>query len=532
MGEGPAVCWSSLFHTGGDFLSNSSLSDPRLQADFARDLLEAAPDAIVTVDGDGAIVFVNAQTEVLFGYSREELMGGELETLIPGRFREDHVGHRRVFARELRVRPMGAELDLWAQTKDGREIPVEISLSPHQSANGVLISAAIRDVTRRRQMETELLAARHAAEKANEAKTRFLAAASHDLRQPLQAALLYANVLKRQHDGHKAGETATKLERSLEALQSLLNRLLDVSRLDAQAITPETMSFSVRLMLERLADELAPVAEEKGIEFRLHRDDSWVRSDPQLLERLLRNLLSNAIRYTQTGGVLVGCRHRGRELKIQVWDTGVGIPQEDQARIFDEFFQVDNPARRRQSGLGLGLAIVQRLSELLEHPVAFRSTLGRGSVFEVTVPLVGRGRPSISRSSVIAVEPTVSRRLLVVDDDLEVLDSLCAVLEANGHDVAAAADRTEALQRAEGERGIDAILCDYRLGADSNGIDLIEEIRARVGNDVPAVLLTGDSSRPLIEEARRRGLRLLFKPIQATDLEEALRESLGDDEPA
>ncbi|MDX1384779.1 MAG: PAS domain-containing sensor histidine kinase, partial [Thermoanaerobaculia bacterium] len=354
------------------------------QGRFALDLLEAAPDAIVTVDGDGRVIFVNAEAEALFGYARDELLGASVEELIPGANRAEHRRHREAYRRSPRKRPMGAEIDLWALTRDGREIPVEISLSPHETPEGFFVSAAIRDVTRRRETEAELMKARNEAEQADHAKTRFLAAASHDLRQPLQAAILYANVLQRQVEDGAVGETVAKLQRSLEALQGLLNRLLDVSRLDAQAVKPEKMSFSVQLMLERLTEELSPLADEKGIRLRMRPDEAWIYSDPQLLERLLRNLISNAIRYTERGGVLIGCRHRGEELAIQVWDTGIGIPEKDQARIFDEFFQVDNPARRRQSGLELGLAIVQRLSALLDHPVAFRSTVARGSVFEVT----------------------------------------------------------------------------------------------------------------------------------------------------
>ena len=503
------------------------MSDDLLQqGHFALDLLEAAPDAIVTVDVEGTIVFVNSEAESLFGYSRDDLLGAGIELLIPHGSRVNHRRHREGYHEAPRKRPMGAELDLWGLTRSGKKIPVEISLSPHETDEGFFVSAAIRDVTRRKETEAALLEARNEAEQANQAKTRFLAAASHDLRQPLQAGILYANVLQRQIDEGPGGETVGKLQRSLEALQSLLNRLLDVSRLDAQAIKPETMSFSMQLMLERLVEELAPAAEEKGIELRARREEAWVYTDPQLLERLLRNLITNAIRYTERGGVLLGCRRRGGMLKIQVWDTGIGIPEEDQERIFDEFFQVDNPARRRQAGLGLGLAIVHRLARLLEHPVTFRSVEGRGSVFEVTVPISGASRARAEAVPAEAAEPP-SRRLLVLDDDPDVLDSLSEVLTADGHLVAAAPDLATAFERIEEMGQLDGLVCDYRLGGEVDGIDAILALRRRLGAEVPAVLLTGDSSRTLIEEAQAAGLPVLFKPVQVDEVKSALFEDRG-----
>lgn len=493
-----------------------------------RDLLEAAPDALIVVDEAGDVIFVNSQTEALFGYSREELLGESVELLVPDRQRASHRSHREGYGKDPRVRPMGSELDLTAVRKDGTEFPVEISLSPHRSAGRLLVSAAIRDITHRVEVERELREARARAEQADRAKSRFLAAASHDLRQPLQAAILYNNVLARQVGESAHAETTAKLQSSLEALRDLLNRLLDISRLEAGAIAPQPMHLSLRILLERLLDEFSPQATEKGIELRVRPSDLKVSSDPQLLEQLLRNLVSNAVRYTESGGVLVGCRTRDGAVAIQVWDTGVGIPADQLETIFEEFYQVDNPMRRRQAGLGLGLAIVRRLSELLRHPVSVRSRLGRGTVFEVRVPLA-------PASAVRAVDPgreprrgTRRRGLVaIIDDDPDVLDSLRLSLEVSGHEVIAAERVDQVMREIESSgRRPDVVISDYQLERKATGIEAIERLRRRLGVEIAGILITGDSSGSRIREARESGYPMLHKPVHPEELEELIGELL------
>ena len=492
-----------------------------------RDLLDAAPDALLIVDEGGRIVFANAQTEAMFGYRREDLLGQSVEILVPARLRGEHMSHRRRYASEPRKRPMGSGLDLTAVRKDGTEVPVEISLSPHRTAGGLLYSAAIRDITHRVGVERDLRQARAQAEQASTAKSRFLAAASHDLRQPLQAAILYNNVLKRQLDGTAHADTVGKLQSSLEALRDLLNRLLDVSRLEAGAIAPEMTTLSVRILFERLHDEFAPQAQEKGLELKIRSGEWRVRSDPQLLEQLLRNLVSNAIRYTERGRVLVACRRAdGGDLRIQVWDTGIGIAPAELEAIFDEFYQVSNPARRRQAGLGLGLAIVRGLSQLLGHPVTVRSTLGRGSVFELRVPRAApRAARPLGGHRALARAPAV---VVIIDDDPDVLDSLRLSLEQTGHRVVGGSDSEEVLRlvRRLG-RPPDLILSDYRLGAEITGVEAIGRLRQELGEEIPAIVITGDSSSAALREVRAAGFPVMHKPVDPEQLEDVIAKALA-----
>jgi len=496
-------------------------------AGLFRDLLDAAPDALLIVDAAGRILFANARTETLLGYDRSELIGRTVEMLVPAGLRARHAQHRIEYGAAPRKRPMGSGIDLAALRKDGTEVPVEISLSPLRTSSGVLFSAAMRDVTHRIDIERELRRARAQAEQASNAKSRFLASASHDLRQPLQAALLYTNVLARQIGDGSAADTARKLHSSLAALRDLLNRLLDISRLEAGVIAPEVGVVLLRMIFERLRDEFAPQATEKGLELRIHSGDWKVSSDPQLLEQLLRNLVSNAMRYTEHGKVLVGCRRAGRELRIQIWDTGIGIPRAELEAIFDEFYQVSNPERKRQAGLGLGLAIVRRLSHLLGHPVAVRSEVGRGSVFEVTVPLsigsivreAARSRPAPGRRAAL---------VLVIEDDEEVLDGLRLSLEQSGHQVIAAADVDTVLAGARrAERLPDLIVSDYRLGASVTGPEAIARLRQELGATIPAIVVTGDSSSAALRAVQDAGFTMMHKPVDPEQIEDALARAMA-----
>ena len=316
-----------------------------------RNLLESAPDAMIIVDDHGKMTIVNDQTEVMFGYSREKLLGKPIEILLPERFRQQHSAHRAVYSESPRVRLMGTGMDLCGLRQDGTEFPVEISLSPVRSPSGFFVSSVIRDVTERKMLEEELIEARHAAERANKANTAFLAAASHDLRQPVQALSLLNGALRRTVKVPLALEMVESQQQSLDAMTNLLNSLLDISRLDAGAVEPEIEDFPIQRLVDRLSAEFSRQARSKGLSFDAQDCHTIVRSDPNLLGEIIQNLVSNAIRYTDKGKVRLTCTEKDGQLCVDVHDTGIGIDPEHIEEVFQEFHQIKTPApTRRDSG--------------------------------------------------------------------------------------------------------------------------------------------------------------------------------------
>jgi PAS domain S-box-containing protein len=502
----------------------------RRSEETARGLLEAAPDAMVVIDQGGTIVLANAQAERLTGYPREELLGAAIERLVPERLRDRHRGHRGTFLVSPKTRPMGAGLELSLRHRDGSEVPVEISLSPFEAGDQLLVSAAIRDATDRVQAHHALRAAKHEAEQTSRVKTDLLAAASHDLRQPLQAARLYLDVARRQPGNP---ELLEKIGACLASLSDLLEKLLHVAKLDAGAVVPSRRAFPVQTVLDRLTDEFTPLARARGLELRSVPNGAVVESDPGLLYQTLQNLLSNALRYTADGRVLLGCRRAGPSVQVQVWDSGTGIPSDQLTRIFDAFYQADNPARSREQaqGAGLGLAIVQRLVHLLGHEIRVRSTPGRGSVFEVVLPAIGgrRSRTAASPAARRGAAGPPAALLAVVEDEPSVLEGLRLLLEAAGHQVIAAADQdgVVAALRTAG-RAPDAVISDYRLRAGRTGVEVLEAIRGEFGASIPGLVLTGDTSLPTLRRiGAEKAFRVLYKPVSAEALAQELQRLLG-----
>ena len=358
---------------------------------YFRTMLESAPDAMIIVDDRGKIAIVNARAEDMFGFSRDELLGHRVEMLLPKRIRDNHKAHRRTFTAKPELRPMGPDLDLVGLRKDGSEFPVEISLSPVMTSSGAFVSSVIRDVTDRKRMEMEIIAARQAAERAQKANTAFLAAASHDLRQPVQALSLLNGALRRTVQDDRALEMIESQEHSLTAMTNLLNSLLDISRLDAGAVTPEIEDFPMQRLIDRLSAEFGRQASHKGLQFHSEPCAATVRSDPNLLSEIIQNLVSNAIRYTDSGNVQMNCDCRGDTCVIEVTDTGIGIEEDQLEVIFQEFHQAKTPGASKE-GFGLGLAIVRRLADLLCHDVSVESTPGKGSSFSVSMPVVRSNR--------------------------------------------------------------------------------------------------------------------------------------------
>lgn len=352
------------------------------------------------------------------------------------------------------------------------------------------------------RFERETLVAQ--AQAAREAQARFLAAASHDLRQPVHALGLLAAQAHAELEGRRAASTAAQLQAMALALDSLIDALLDVSRLDGGAVTVHPRPMALAPLFDRLAPEFAALAHTRGLQCRMRPSTLWVRSDPQQLERMLRNLLSNALNHTRAGGVLLAARPAGERVRIGVWDTGPGIAPEHQRRIFEEFVQLDNPGRDRRRGHGLGLAIVARLARLLDHPVALRSRLGRGSTFSLSLPGVDASQQTVPLPPVQPAEPLQGRVVALVEDDEAVRQASTDLLRTWGREVwsgAAAASVCDAM-RSAGVRP-QRIISDWRLGDGSDGVAAIEALRQLANAPVPALLLSGETL-PLDDPALQR----------------------------
>ena len=385
---------------------------------------------------------------------------------------------------------------------------------------------------RNEALAAELTIQRDAAEQAYLAKARFLAAASHDLRQPMQALSIFHELLQQEAQSSRGRELLANARRSADAMNKLLEALLDVSRLEANVIQPECRPFQVQALLDEMANEFAPIARQTGIRLRVAPCSAVIVSDPALLGQALRNLLSNALRYTPAGRVLVGCRRRQGRLLIEVYDTGIGIAADQHVAIFGEFYQVDNKARNRQQGIGLGLAIVERVLRLLDHSVSVRSAPGRGSCFAIAVPLAAATQlpapPLPETDPIPAVSSLAGRRILMIDDEEAIRDGMSALLQGWGCEVMTAGSIAEALTLVgDGAAMIDAIISDMGLPGPGTGIDAIAAIRQRRGGQLPALLVTGDTSQAALQAAREANLVMLHKPIKPARLRAALGELIA-----
>jgi len=360
-----------------------------------------------------------------------------------------------------------------------------------------------------------------AAEAAVKAKSRFLAAASHDLRQPLHALTLLIAALRDQVPDGEAGRLARHIEASATAMESLLNALLDLSKLDAGVVEARPHCFSISKLFSQVSSQFLPVAQARDIQLTFAPTRLWVYSDPVLVERILGNLISNALRYAERGRVLVGVRRVGQELlRFDVWDTGKGIPAEFQSKIFEEYFQLENPERHRDKGLGLGLAIVARLLHLLGSHVQVKSELGRGSRFSFhfarceAAPSQPEATPTTS-----FMLPLENALIAFIDDDEAILTAMVEVFDhwnvalAAGEDALQVRSELQALGRKP-----DIILCDYRLRDGHTGVEAIQLLRNAFGADIPAALLTGDTAPQTIQAIQASGLPVLHKPLKPAKL--------------
>jgi two-component system CheB/CheR fusion protein len=388
---------------------------------------------------------------------------------------------------------------------------------------GVVITFS--DITERRRTAAALDEARKAAEQSNRGKSRFLAVASHDLRQPLQSLGLIQTMLQESVDDPRAQELVERSGVLLDAMSGMLNSLLDINQIESGVLQVSNAAFSVAELFERLRAEVQPLAEAQSLELRVMPSTAILLTDPRLLEVMLRNLLANAVKYTAPGGrILLGCRLHGEQLRIEVWDTGIGIAADQLHPIFDEFHQVDNPVHERERGFGLGLTIVRELGQLLGLEVAVHSHLGKGSKFAV---VVARGLPSDPPnrlSALPAPELSTGCTIALVEDDPDVRDALQDLLTRAGHTVISARDGNAALALVgQGAIVPDLVLTDYNLPGGMNGLEVLAGLRNVLKQDVPGIVLTGDIAQDTLAEIELADCMLLSKPVAADDLHAAIR---------
>lgn len=349
------------------------------------------------------------------------------------------------------------------------------------------------------------------AEQANVAKSRFLAAASHDLRQPIHALGLFVGALRRERMSPAARRLTDQVGENIDAMTGLFDGLLDLSQLDAGVVRPHEEVFALEPLLDRICREEAADLQGKPVVLRRVATSAAVRTDPVLLQRMIRNLVSNAIRHTAEGRVLVGCRRRGEVVVIEVRDTGPGIAPEDQEKVFEEYVQLTNPERDRTRGLGLGLAITRRLANLLGCPLDLVSVVGRGSTFRVAIPAARL--ESVPPGSADAPQVAPRGLVFVVDDEPAVLQGTAELLGAWGYEPVVAGSGDELIARVDPRRPPDLVICDWRLRGDETAVEVIDRVRALFGRDVPALLITGDTAPSRLQDADRTGFALLHKPV-------------------
>lgn len=369
------------------------------------------------------------------------------------------------------------------------------------------------------------------AELASQAKSHFLAAASHDLRQPVHALGLFASSLqllgKQDQPKRELVESlAEQIQASLNNLGKLLNSLLDVSRLDAGIVEAKPRPVAIREVFDGLRRETEPMARNKKLNLRIAPSGLWIMADPVLLQRVLSNIVVNAIRYTENGRVTVGCRRRGNDVAIQVWDTGIGINERQLPHIFREFYQVENVRRDQEQGLGLGLAIVKRSADLMGAAIEVKSKPGKGSLFSVVLPRCTQPAACMAQAEEAAHTPPPGLGVLVIDDNQAILNATEALIASWGHRALVARSLDAAVTRAKHYRGqIDLILADYRLAENTTGPDAIRAVNAILPAPVKAAIITGDTDPERIQEAMASGYQLLHKPLAPAALLKVIEDA-------
>ena len=498
-----------------------------------RGLLETVPDAIVMVNNSGRIVLLNAQAQTLFGYKKAQLLGKPIEVLLPMRFCEGHVGHRVRYYARSKTRAMGAGLELYAIRKNGTEFPVEISLSPLNTEEGVFVMSAIRDITERKKLEEELRQKNNAleeqnrrAQEATRLKSEFLANMSHELRTPLNGIIGFAEIM---HDGrvgpvsdqHKEylGDVLT----SARHLLQLINDVLDLSKVEAGKMEFNSQAVNLQLVVQEVREIVRTLAASKRIEVRSEIDPalSAIDADPRSLKQILYNYLSNALKFTPDGGSVTvrGKVEDAERFRIEVEDNGIGIAAGDTDRLFVEFQQLDSSAGKKYAGTGLGLALTKKIVEAQGGNVGVHSTPGKGSIFYAVLPrafrAIGGAVEEKQAAGIAAGAPTV----LVVEDDANDRAWIANALRKTGYGVETVATGSEALIRCREQR-FDAITLDIML-PDMSGRAVLEKLRERgLNQETPVVVVTVLAQKGIV--AGYQVVDILAKPASEEEIVKAL----------
>lgn len=496
------------------------------------------PVLIAYIDRDRRFRFANRAYETVLQLKREEIYGRLVDEVLPTAYMRGRAPHVNAVL-EGRTRNFQVELS----TPDGSLRQASATYIPDFSPDGEVLGffALFHDITERVQAEralqeakqhlearvdertreltranAALAVAKQEAERANLSKTRFLAAASHDLLQPLNAAVLFCGALNQRLEEGELAAMGRRIEHALRSAEDLLGELLDISKLDAGALKPQLSDFDVYELLQDLSVEFSALAQSNGLDFRSRPRHCVVHSDRQLLRRILQNFLANAIRYTPSGQVLLGCRRQGGQLRIEVWDTGPGIPEDQQEQIFLEFHRLEQHDEQGEKCLGLGLAIADRISRMLNHPISLRSRLGRGTVFAITLPL-GVAKPLIVATPATSMPGgrLAGMHVLCIDNEPAILDGMRALLQGWSCQVSVAADIASAERLIiAADEPVDLVLADYRLARGETGIEAMNALRQLVDYPLPGVLITADQA-PLVRElARVHGYQFLAKPVR------------------
>ena len=500
-------------------------------ASISQQLLQFSPDALIVVDFHRVIFFANATSRALFGYSRAQLIGQNIDMLVPERFRFRHGAHVARYLHDPTAREMGARIiDLFARRADGSEFPAGIRLAPIHDGDKIFVAVAIRDMTERRAINDALMAAREEADRANMAKTRFLATASHDLRQPLQTIrLLNASLLNLTPETTEQRDLLRRQESAIDSVSRMINALLDITRLESGAVEPHLAPVNFISVYADLTREFAPVALAKGVRLEFPETSKIVISDHILLGQLLQNLIGNALKFTEEGFVKVAETSDADGLLLCIEDSGTGIPSDKLERIFDEYYQVDQSGTQRY-GVGLGLAIVREVARLLSYSISVSSEVGRGTQVRVRIPLeqvisdaspIEDPRPLVSTPNATAL----ATRLVLLEDNDAVRAATVLFLTLEGYETYSAGSIGDAEELLANLKPGDLLISDYHLSGALTGFDVLQQVRARHHWEVPAILLSGDlQSMMRVVKTSIARCRFLSKPVDTHALLCAISE--------